>query len=146
MKFQQPVGQTDPEARNITFRLSSVMCDFPHKRQQGVRCPFYGFAWPAATSRLQHVDGNQCGLALDQVESCAMEEAGLEVDIEMCPTALRLSQFVRLAAPVIAFVVPDHPEGLSYAEWRRREKLEPPNDQSPEAEHTHASASDQNSF
>ena len=122
------------------------MREFPYKRKPGVRCPFYGFVWPAATSRLQHVDGNQCGLVLDRVESCAMEEAGLEVNMEMCPTALRLSQFVRLAAPVIAFVVPDHPEGLSYAEWWRRTKLEPANDDSPEAQHSHASAPDRNSM
>jgi len=110
-------------------------------RQQGVRCPFYGFAWPAATSRLQHVAGNQCGLALDRVESCAMDEAGREVNMEMCPTAQRLAHFVHLAGPVIAFVVPDHPEGLSYAEWcrtmRRTSHVHTP--------HFHAAAPDPNS-
>jgi hypothetical protein len=94
------------------------MDDSRHTRQGGVRCPFYGFAWPAATSRLLHVDGNRCGLALDRVEPCAMEEAGREVDMEMCPTAQKLAHFVHIAAPVIAFVLPDHPEGLSYAAWR----------------------------
>jgi len=75
-----------------------------------------------------------------------MEEAGVEVNMVMCPTALRLSQFVRLAAPVIAFVVPDHPEGLSYAEWRRRTKLDPRNAHSPEAQHSHASTPDRHSL
>ena len=96
------------------------MAEVPHTRQQVVRCPFYGFGWPAATPRLMQVAGNQCGLALDRNEPCAMEEAGMEVDMEMCPTAQRLVHFIRSAGPVITFVVPDHPEGLSYAAWWRR--------------------------
>jgi hypothetical protein len=116
-RHSSPLG--DPTAYGVfSFGLSSVMDDLCHARKQGVRCPFYGFAWPAGTSRLVHVAGNRCGLALDRVESCAMEEAGREVDMEKCPTAQTLAHFVRLAAPVIAFVVPDHPEGLSYAAWR----------------------------
>ena len=98
-----------------------------HPRQQGVRCPFYGFEWPEGTSRLQHVAGDRCGLALDRVESCAMEEAGREINIEMCQTAQGLSHFVRLAIPVVAFVMPDHPEGLSYAAWCRRMMIEASN-------------------
>jgi hypothetical protein len=89
------------------------------QRQAGIRCPFYGFAWPEGSSRLQHVAGNRCGLALDRVEPCAMEEADQEVDMEACPTAKGLSYFVRSAGPVIAFVVPDHPEGVPYAAWWR---------------------------
>jgi len=96
------------------------MDDFPHPRQQpSVKCPFYGFEWPADTSRLVHVSGNRCGLALDRVEPCAMEQAGREVEIESCPTAKSLAYFIRSAGPVIAFVSPEHPEGLSYAAWSR---------------------------
>lgn len=90
------------------------------KPQSGARCPFYGFAWPAASHRLTQEGGNRCGLALDRVDSCAMEEAGLEVDMMACPMADKLAHFVRSAAPVIAFVTPDHPEGLSYGEWWHR--------------------------
>jgi hypothetical protein len=104
------------------------MDEFRHTREKGgVKCPFYGFAWPASTSRLLHVSGNRCGLALDRFEPCAMEEAGQEVDMQECPTAKRLAHFVRLAGPVIAFVTPDHPEGLSYAEWWRYTMLQASN-------------------
>jgi hypothetical protein len=96
------------------------MSEFGHTAQPaGVRCPFYGFVWPAATSRLQHVAGNRCGLALDRVEACAMEAAGLEVDVRMCPAAQRLEHFIHSAGPVMAFVTPDYPEGLPYSEWWR---------------------------
>ena len=83
-------------------------------------CPFYGFSWPAASLRLKQEGGNRCGLALDRIAPCAMEEAGLDVDIRMCPMADRMEHFIRCASPVIAFVTPDHPEGLPYIEWRRR--------------------------
>jgi hypothetical protein len=46
-----------------------------------------------------------------------MEEAGRKVDMEACATAKGLSYFIRSADPVIAFVVPDHPEGVPYAAW-----------------------------
>ena len=99
--------------------VNSVMNERSHTRQEAVvRCPFYGFAWPEKTSRLRHVAGNRCGLALDRFEPCAMEAAGREVDMEECPTAARLAYFVRSAGPVIAFITPEHPEGLSYAAWR----------------------------
>ena len=96
------------------------MDEFPHTRRQAViRCPFYGFAWPERSSRLQHVAGNRCGLVLDRVEPCAMEQADREVDMEACATAKGLLYFIRAAGPVIAFVVPDHPEGVPYAAWWR---------------------------
>jgi hypothetical protein len=96
-----------------------------HSRQRPVaRCPFYGFAWPAASRRLLHEGGNRCGLALDRVEPCVMEEAGLDVDMEACPTVYTFAHFIRSAGPVIAFVTPDHPEGLPYDAWWRRTMLE----------------------
>lgn len=95
-------------------------------QQSGVRCPFYGFSWPPATSRLVHVAGNRCGLALDRDDPCAMEEAGRAVDMEACPMAKGLSFFVRSAGPRITFVVPEHPEGLSYAAWCRCTRAEAP--------------------
>jgi len=92
-----------------------------HSRQhQGASCPFYGFEWPAASLRLQHEGGNRCGLALDRIAPCAMEEAGWNADIRMCPMADKMAHFIRCASPVITFVTPDHPEGLPYAEWRRQ--------------------------
>ncbi len=92
-----------------------------HSRQQPrAKCPFYGFSWPAASLRLQHEGGNRCGLALDRIATCAMEEAGWDVDIRMCRMADKMVHFIRCATPVIAFVTPDHPEGLPYAEWWRR--------------------------
>jgi hypothetical protein len=90
------------------------------KPQRYTRCPFYGFAWPAASLRLIHEGGNRCGLALDRVESCAMEEAGRDVNMQACPVADRLDHFILLAAPVIAFVTPEHPEGVPYDVWWRR--------------------------
>ena len=83
----------------------------------GVRCPFYGFEWPAASHRLVQVAGNQCGLALDRVESCAMEEECRAVDMENCPTAQRLEHFILAASSVMVFVTANHPEGLPYAVW-----------------------------
>ena len=104
------------------------MEEFGHTpKKPGVRCPFYGFAWPAGSPRLLQVAGNRCGLALDRVEPCGMEAAGREIDMEACPTALRLSQFIHLAGPVIAFVTPDHPEGISYTERWRCTMLQPSN-------------------
>ena len=100
------------------------MDEFCDSRQQPCRrCPFYGFSWPAASLRLQHEGGNRCGLALDRIAPCAMEEAGWDVDIRMCLMADKMVHFIRCASPVIAFVTPDHPEGLPYAEWRRRTML-----------------------
>ena len=84
-----------------------------------VQCPFYGFAWPAATHRLLQMPGNQCGLALDRVEPCRMETAGEAVDIDLCPAAITSGQFIRMASPVIVFLTPEHPEGLSYPDWLR---------------------------
>ena len=87
------------------------------KPQRGARCPFYGFAWPAASLRLIHGGGNRCGLALDRVDSCVMEEAGRDVNMQGCPIADRLVHFICSAAPVIAFITHDHPEGVPYAVW-----------------------------
>ena len=99
--------------------------EFWHSKPQGgARCPFYGFAWPVASHRLIHEGGNRCGLALDRVDSCAMEEAGRDVNMQACPIADGLANFIRAAAPVIAFVTPDHPEGLPYAVWCQRTMLE----------------------
>lgn len=95
-------------------------------QHNGARCPFYGFSWPAASIRLSHEGGNRCGLALDRVESCAMEEAGRDVNMQTCPVADRFAHFIRAASPVIAFVTPDHPEGLPYAAWCRRTMLDRP--------------------
>ena len=53
-----------------------------------------------------------------------MEEAGRDVDMGACPMADRLGHFIRSAAPVIAFVTPDHPEGLPYAVWWQRTVLQ----------------------
>ena len=101
--------------------MESGVNEFRHsKPQRCARCPFYGFAWPAASLRLIHEGGNRCGLALDRVESCAMEEAGRIVNMQACPVADRLDHFIRSAAPVIAFVTPDHAEGLPYDVWWRR--------------------------
>ena len=94
-----------------------LMDPISHTREQRSKCPFYGFTWPSSTSRLQYVGGNRCGLALDRVEGCSMEAAGDEADIDRCPTGKELSRFVRLAAPVIAFVTPEHPEGVPYSKW-----------------------------
>src|SRR5947209_5103551 len=94
--------------------------DSSHSRQSGARCPFYGFSWPAASLRLRFEGGNRCGLALDQIAPCAMEEAGWDVDIRRCPVADKMVHFIRCASPGITFATPDHPEGLPYAEWRRR--------------------------
>ena len=94
------------------------------RQQLGARCPFYGFGWPAASHLLLHEGGNRCGLALDRVESCAMEEAGRDVDMQACPMADKFAHFIRLASPVIAFVTPDHPEGLPYDAWWRRTMLQ----------------------
>ena len=52
-----------------------------------------------------------------------MEEAGREVNMQACPMADRLVHFIRSAAPVIAFVTPDHPEGLPYTVWCQRTML-----------------------
>jgi hypothetical protein len=90
------------------------------KPQDGARCPFYGFAWPASSHRLIHVGGNRCGLALDRLDSCAMEEAGRDVNMQACPMADRFAHFIGSAASVIAFVTPDHPEGLPYGVWLHR--------------------------
>ena len=87
--------------------------------QPGARCPFYGFEWPAASQRLIQVGGNQCALALDKVEPCEMEKAGVDVDMDGCPKARELSFFVQSAASVISFVTPVDPTGLSYPSWRR---------------------------
>jgi|SRR5882724_5771208 len=105
--------------------MKSGTDEFCYSRQQrGARCPFYGFAWPAASLRLLHEGGNRCGLALDRVESCAMEEAGRDVDMQACPMADRFAHFILSAGPVIAFVTPDHPEGLPYAAWWHRTMLQ----------------------
>ena len=88
-------------------------------RQPRVRCPFYGFRWPEASCQLFQVTGNQCGLALDRVEPCAMEEAGQKVDMEACSAAKELAHFIRSADPVISFVILGQREGLSYADWWR---------------------------
>jgi hypothetical protein len=100
--------------------MGSGVNEFWHSTPQGARCPFYGFAWPAASHRLVHEGGNRCALALDRFESCAMEEAGRDVDMQACPMADRLVYFIRSASPVIAFVTPDHPEGLPYVVWFHR--------------------------
>ena len=92
--------------------------------QRVVRCPFYGFAWPAASLRLIQEGGNRCALGLDRVESCAMEEGGRDVNMQVCPIANRFAHFISSAAPVIAFVTPDHPEGLPYAVWWHRTMLQ----------------------
>jgi len=119
------VRHTERHSAEVTVarwrvRQVSEMDDFGNARPQAVvRCPFYGFTWPEATRRLLHVPGNRCGLALDRFEPCAMEEAGREVDMDECPTAERLSHFIRSAGPVIAFITPEHPEGLSYTAWWR---------------------------
>ena len=97
------------------------LCDW--RQKLGERCPFYGFSWPAASIRLQHEGGNRCGLALDRIAPCVMEEAGRDVDIRMCQMADKMVHFIHCASPVIAFVTPDHPEGLPYAEWQRRTML-----------------------
>jgi hypothetical protein len=109
---------------------------FHSQVQPGARCPFYGFAWPEASLRLLHEGGNRCGLALDRVESCAMEEAGRDVDMQACPMADRFVHFIRAAGPVIAFVTPDHPEGLPYAAWWRRTMLEPGIEMTPQPRST----------
>lgn len=84
-----------------------------------VRCPFYGFVWPEDSRQLFQVMGNQCGLALDRVEPCAMEEGGENVDMEACSAAKKLAHFIRSADPVISFVILGQHEGLSYADWWR---------------------------
>ena len=53
-----------------------------------------------------------------------MEAAGQDVDLQACPMADRFAHFIGAAGPVIAFVTPDHPEGLPYASWWRRTMLE----------------------
>ena len=100
--------------------------------QSCARCPFYGFSWPAASLRLQYEGGNRCGLALDRIASCAMEEAGWDVDLRMCRTADKMAHFIRCASPAIAFVTPDHPEGLKYDEWRYRTMVRSPIEVTPE--------------
>ena len=94
------------------------------KPQRNARCPFYGFAWPAASLRLMQEGGNRCGLALDRADSCAMEDAGWDINMQACPLADKLVHFIRSAEPVIAFVTPDHPEGLPYAVWWHRTMLQ----------------------
>jgi len=94
------------------------------KPQRNARCPFYGFAWPAASLRLMQEGGNRCGLALDRADSCAMEDAGRDINMQACPLADKLVHFIRSAEPVIAFVTPDHPEGLPYAVWWHRTMLQ----------------------
>jgi hypothetical protein len=49
-----------------------------------------------------------------------MEAAGQDADLQACPMAGRFAHFISAAGPVIAFVTPDHPEGLPYAAWRSR--------------------------
>jgi hypothetical protein len=88
--------------------------------QPGVRCPFYGFGWPAATRLLLQERGNRCGLALDRVQPCTMEETGSVADMQRCPMAEELAHFIRCASPVIQFATPEHPDGLPYAAWFRR--------------------------
>jgi hypothetical protein len=53
-----------------------------------------------------------------------MEESGRDVDMRVCPVADKLAHFIRSAGPVIAFVTPDHPEGLSYNAWLRHTMLQ----------------------
>ena len=114
--------------------MGSGVNEFWHSEPQGgARCPFYGFAWPAASHRLVHQGGNRCGLALDRADSCAMEEAGRDVDVRACPMADRLAYFISSAAPVIAFVTPDHPEGLSYGAWWHRTVLQSGIEEAPRA-------------
>jgi hypothetical protein len=84
-----------------------------------VHCPFYGFTWPEASRQLRQVPGNQCALALDRAEPCAMEVAGESIEIDRCPVAIRSAHLIRWAAPVIVFITPQHPEGLPYSEWKR---------------------------
>jgi len=48
-----------------------------------------------------------------------METAGEAVDIDLCPAAITSGQFIRMASPVIVFLTPEHPEGLSYPDWLR---------------------------
>lgn len=112
------------ENLGLAIARVAVMNEIRRNRPEaGARCPFYGFVWPEASSRLFQVAGNRCGLALDRVEPCAMEQAGHEVDMETCPRANALGHFIRSADPVMSFVIQDHPEGLSYAEWWRRTML-----------------------
>ena len=85
-----------------------------------VRCPFYGFGWPAATRLLLQEPGNRCGLALDRVQGCTMEEAGRPADMKLCPLAEELAHFIRCASPVIAFATQEHPDGLPYPAWVQR--------------------------
>lgn len=102
----------------LNSRQSPVVGESRHTRLEAAGgCPFHGFEWPADTPRLRRVAGNRCGLALDRVDPCGMEEAGREVDMLACPLAKKLSYFIRASLPVMAFVIPDHPQGMSYAEW-----------------------------
>jgi hypothetical protein len=96
-----------------------------------VRCPFYGFGWPAATRLLLQEPGNRCGLALDRVQRCTMEEAGRPADMKLCPLAEELAHFIRCASPVIAFATQEHPDGLRIprgfgARWPIRDELRLP--------------------
>lgn len=115
-------SHSSPLGRSAASEISGFnpgMEGFRHRRQADIRCPFYGFSWPEGSSRLIKVAGNRCGLALDRVESCAREEAGHAVDMEACARAKGLSYFIRSAGPVIAFVLPNCPEGLPYNAWWR---------------------------
>ena len=98
----------------------------------GTGCPFYGFAWPADSRRLIHEGGNRCGLALDRFDACAMEQAGCNVNMHACPMVHQFADFIRSAAPVIAFVTPDHPEGLPYSVWWHRTVDRPDREPAPQ--------------
>ena len=52
-----------------------------------------------------------------------MEAAGQTVDFDHCPEAVSSSQFIRAASSVIVFITPQHPDGLSYPEWKRGRML-----------------------
>jgi hypothetical protein len=53
-----------------------------------------------------------------------MEEAGRDVNMQACPVADRLVHFISSATPVIAFVTPDHPQGLPFDVWWYRTMIQ----------------------
>jgi hypothetical protein len=53
-------------------------------------CPFYGYRWPDRQPVLEHVGGNNCGLALDAAAPCLMESRGDAVAYDRCSKTLAL--------------------------------------------------------
>jgi hypothetical protein len=84
-------------------------------------CPFYGFWWPAHSSTLQYVGGNECGLDIDQNGACRMDAESRPVNYFACPLVQERHEVLYIAKQLIKFDAGDgRPQALG--DWERHFK------------------------